>query len=104
MLLGALRSALSAKLRDGELRVVRDFTLADHKTKAMRAVLDVLGAPKTVLVIDNGENRNLALGARNLEGVTLISTKEVDVYSLLGHAGVLLSQAAAEKLSEALGK
>src|ERR1019366_8349278 len=104
MQLGALRSALSAKLRDGELRVVQDFSLADHKTKAMRAVLDVLGAPKTVLVVDNGENRNLALGARNLEGVTLISTKEVDVYSLLGHAGVLLSQAAAQKLSEALGK
>src|ERR1700677_3290746 len=104
MLLGALRSALSAKLRDGELRVVQDFTLADHKTKAMRAVLDVLGAPKTVLVVDNGENRNLALGARNLEGVTLVSTREVDVYSLLGHAGVLISQAAAEKLSEALAK
>jgi large subunit ribosomal protein L4 len=104
MLLGALRSALSAKLRDGELRVVQDFSLADHKSKAMRAVLDVLGAPKTVLVVDNGENRNLALSARNLEGVTLISTKEVDVYSLLGHAGVLLSRTAAEKLSEALGK
>src|ERR1700736_2217956 len=61
MVLGALRSALSAKLRDGELRVVQEFTLADHKSKAMRAVLEVLGAPKTVLVVDNGENRNLAL-------------------------------------------
>ena len=103
-MLGALRSALSAKLRDGELRVVQDFALADHKTKAMRAVLNVLGAPKTVLLVDNGENHNLALGARNLKGVTLVSTNEVDVYSLLGHAGVLLSQAAAKKLSEALAK
>ena len=33
MLLGALRSALSAKLRDGELKVVQAFDLADHKTK-----------------------------------------------------------------------
>ncbi len=104
MLLGALRSALSAKLRDGELRVVNEFSLAEHKTKAMRAVLDVLGAPKTVLLVDNGENRNLALSARNLAGVTLVSTQEVDVYSLLGHAGVLMSQAAAQKLSEALAK
>src|SRR5579862_7202547 len=39
MLLGALRSALSAKLRDGELRVVRAFELADHKTKNMIGVL-----------------------------------------------------------------
>jgi large subunit ribosomal protein L4 len=104
MLLGALRSALSAKLRDGELRVVNEFVLADHKTKAMRAALDVLGAPKTVLVIDQGENRNLALSTRNLTGVKLVSTKEVEVYDLLAHAGVLLSQAAAQKLSEALAK
>jgi large subunit ribosomal protein L4 len=104
MLLGALRSALSAKLRDGELRVVNEFSLSDHKSKGVRAVLDVLGAPKTVLVIDHGENRNLTLGARNLAGVKLVSTKEVDVYDLLAHAGVLMSQAAAEKLSEALAK
>jgi large subunit ribosomal protein L4 len=104
MQLGALRTALSAKLRDGELRVVSEFSLADHKSKGMRAVLDVLGAPKTVLLVDNGENRNLALSARNLAGVTLMSTKEIGVYELLGHAGVLMSQAAAQKLSEALAK
>lgn len=104
MVLGALRSALSAKLRDGELLVVREFALADHKAKAMRAVLDTLGAPKTVLLVDNGENRNLQLSSRNLEGVTLLSTREVDVYNLLAHAGVLLSEAAATKLSEALAK
>src|SRR5947199_5748715 len=39
MLLGALRSALSAKLRDGELKVVNEFALADHKTKSFRNVL-----------------------------------------------------------------
>ncbi len=104
MLLGALRSALSAKLRDGELRVVQEFSLADHKTKAMRAVLDALGAPKTVLVVDNGENRNLALSARNLEGVTLVSTHEVDVYSCWATPECCCREAAAEKLSEALGK
>jgi len=104
MLLGALRSALSAKLRDGELRVVREFSLADHKSKAMRAVLNLLGAPKTVLLVDNGENRNLALSARNLAGVKLVSSKEVEVYDLLGHAGVLISRAAVQKLSEALAK
>ncbi len=37
MLLGALRSALSAKLRDGELAVISSFELKDHKTKAMQA-------------------------------------------------------------------
>src|SRR5579859_7005510 len=42
MLLGALRSALSAKLRDGELKVVQEFALSDHKSKGMRAVLTQL--------------------------------------------------------------
>ena len=32
----------------------------------------------------DGENRNLALGSRNLEGVTLVATREVTVYDLLG--------------------
>jgi large subunit ribosomal protein L4 len=102
MLLGALRSALTAKLRDGELRVVDSFSLADHKTRTMAGVLAALDAPKTVLVVEVGENRNLSLGARNLPGVKLVVTQDVNVYDLLGHAGVLLSEAAARKLSEAL--
>ena len=102
MVLGALRSALSAKLRDGELRVVDSFSLADHKTRTMAGVLATLDAPKTVLVVEAGENRNLLLGARNLPGVKLVATQDVNVYDLLGHAGVLLSQAAARKLSESL--
>src|SRR5882672_3270654 len=52
MQLGALRSALSAKLRDGELRVVSEFKLADAKTKAMRGTLDTLEAKRTVLLVD----------------------------------------------------
>src|SRR5215467_5072149 len=65
MLQGALRSALSAKLRDGELKVVHQFSLPDHKSKAMRSVLTRLDAKDTVLLVENGENRNLSLGSRN---------------------------------------
>src|SRR5712675_2118035 len=104
MQLGALRSALSAKLRDGELKIVQNFALADHKAKGMRAVLSQLEIAKTVLLVENGENKNLALGSRNLEGVTLVETKDVTVYNLLGHAQVVLSETAARKLSEALAK
>ena len=104
MLLGALRSALSAKLRDGEMKVVKDFTLSDHKSKSMRAVLDTLGAPKTVLLVDNAENHNLVLGSRNLAGVKLVASKDVTVYDLLAHGGLLVSENAAKKLSEALAK
>jgi large subunit ribosomal protein L4 len=102
MQLGALKSALSAKLRDGELRVVREFTIGEAKTKVMRQALDTLEAKRTVLLVENADNRNLQLSSRNLEGVKLVSSGEVNVYDLLGHEQVLLSEAAAKKLSEAL--
>jgi len=101
MELGALRSALSAKLRDGELRVVKAFTFEGPRTKAVRAALDKLEAKRRVLLVD-GENRNLQLGSRNLEGVRLVPSREVTVYDLLAHQQVLLSEAAARKLSESL--
>jgi len=104
MLLGALRSALSAKLRDGELRVVRTFDLADHKTKNMVGVLGRLNTKKTVLLVEAVENTNLERGARNLKGVKLVATKDVNVYDLLKYQEVLLSEGAARKLSEALAK
>src|SRR5690349_19069659 len=78
MVLGALRSALTAKLRDGELKVVQTFSLTDHKAKTMRATLDRLEATRKVLLVDNGENRNLTLGSRNLDGVTLVPTRDVN--------------------------
>jgi large subunit ribosomal protein L4 len=102
MLLGALRSALSAKLRDGELKVVQEFSFADHKTKTAAGALKTLEAVKTVLLVDAGENRNLELGARNIRGVKIVGTKDVNVYDLLGHERVLISEPAARKLSEGL--
>lgn len=102
MQLGALRSALTAKLRDGELRVVNEFTISDAKTKLMRKTLDTLNVKRTLLLVDNADNRNLALSSRNLPGVKLVRTREVNVYDLLGHEQVLLSESAAKKLSEAL--
>jgi len=102
MLLGALRSALSAKVRDGELRVVRAFELADAKTKNMSAVLGRLEAKNTVLLVETGENTNLTRASRNLPGVKLVPTKDVNVYDLLKYQEVLLSESAARKLSEAL--
>lgn len=102
MQLGALRSALSAKLRDGELRIVNQFAITEPKSKQMRKTLDGLDAKKTVLLVDVGENKNLDLSSRNLEGVKMVSNREVTVYDLLGHMQVLMSEAAARKLSEGL--
>lgn len=104
MLLGALRSALSAKLRDGELRVVKAFELNDHKTKNMVGVLGKLETKKTVLLVEAAENTNLTRASRNLRGVKLVPTKDVNVYDLLKYQEVLLTEPAARKLSEALAQ
>ena len=53
--------------------------------------------------MDNGDNKNLALGTRNLPGVKLVPSREVNVYDVLGYDRVLVSQAAAARLSESLG-
>lgn len=102
MLLGALRSALSAKLRDGQLKVVQSFDFSDHKSKGVRQTLTGLTTAKTLLLVEAEENKNLALGSRNLAGVTLAPANGLTTYDLLGHEHVLLSEAAARKLSESL--
>ena len=76
-------------------------------TRSVRAALASLQAlqPKKrskVLLVEAGENRNLELGSRNLEGVTLLGSRELTAYHLLDHSSVLLSEAAAKKLSEGL--
>jgi large subunit ribosomal protein L4 len=104
MVVGALRAALSAKLRDGELKIVQAFDLSDHKTKAFRQVLTKLEVKRSVLLVEAADNKNLALASRNLSGVKLVPTREVNVYDLLAHKQVLLSEPAAKKLSEALAQ
>jgi large subunit ribosomal protein L4 len=108
MQLGALRSALSAKLSDGDLMVVSAFQLNSPKTKDMVATLNKFNTAsktaKKVLLVDTAENRNLELSARNLEGVEVVRSNEVHPYHLLGANRILLTQAAATKLSESLAK
>jgi len=102
MLLGALRAALSAKLRDGELKVVANFQLEDHKSKNFRATLSGLSDAKTVLLVDTGENKNLSLGSRNLAGVELLEGHNVNPYHLLRYKHVIISESAAKRFSEGL--
>jgi large subunit ribosomal protein L4 len=101
MQLGALRSALSAKLRDGELKVVKEFSFPEAKTKAVASALGKIQAGKALLV-DLAGNTNLERGSRNLPDVKMVLTKDVTAYDLLGYKNVVLSEAAAKKLSEAL--
>src|ERR1044071_777592 len=98
-LLGALRSALAAKLSDGKLTVVENFELAEPKTGAFRKILDGLATAKTILLVDAAkENRNLHLSTRNIPGVELIAGKQLHPYHLLRYERAILARAALENL------
>jgi large subunit ribosomal protein L4 len=104
MILGALRSALSAKLAEQKLVVVDAWQLDSHKAKLFRQVLDRLdGDTKTVLVIEVSANRNLELASRNLAGVKLVAPHALQPYDLLRHDHLVLSKDAAVRLGTTLG-
>jgi large subunit ribosomal protein L4 len=104
MVLGALRSALSAKFADGKLTVVEGWTLDSHKTKELRQALSRLdGETRTILVVEPAGNRNLELASRNLEGVKLVAPAVLQPYDLLRHERVMLSRDTAVRLSRSLG-
>ena len=103
-LLGALRSALAAKLADGKIIVVNAFDVKEPKTKEFRKALDALKVDSTVLVVETPkhENRNLELSARNIGGLELVRGNEVHPYHLLRYDRVIFSQPAIEKLQVSL--
>jgi len=103
-LLGALRSALAAKLSDGKLIVVKAFDVKEAKTKEFRKVLDALKVETTAVIVEapKVENQNLDRSARNLAGVELVRGNEVHPYHLLRYDRAVFSQAALEKLQSTL--
>jgi large subunit ribosomal protein L4 len=105
-LLGALRSALAAKLADGKLTIVESLELKEPKAKLYREALNKLDAKRTVLLVENGSTlgRSVILGARNLAGVELMLGNEVHPYDLLRNERAIFSRSAIEGLQEALKK
>ncbi|HEY0786109.1 MAG TPA: 50S ribosomal protein L4 [Acidobacteriaceae bacterium] len=104
--MGALRSALAAKLAEGKLTVVESFELAEPKTKLYRQALNKLEATRTVLLVESGQELtpNFILGARNLDRVEMLLSTEVHPYHVLRAERTIVSKAAIELLQELLKK
>ncbi|MDE3109580.1 MAG: 50S ribosomal protein L4 [Acidobacteriota bacterium] len=103
MVLGALRSALTTKLSQQKLTIVDGWQLESHKTKAFRAALDKLDdQAKTILLVETGDNVNLARASRNIAGLTLVEPSRLGPYDLMRHDRLMLSREAAMRLSGAL--
>jgi large subunit ribosomal protein L4 len=100
---GALRAALSQKLRDNEVVVVDALSVAEIKTKAAAEMLKRLGVNGKALLVDVKPEERLALSVRNIEGVQLLASNRISARDVMDTRRVVLTKAALEKLQEALG-
>ena len=101
---GALRAALSQKLRDGQVLVVDALSVTDIKTKAAAEMLRRLGIDGgKALLVDVKPEDKLTLSVRNIEGVRLLPSNRVSARDVMNTRRVVLTRAALEKLQEALG-
>lgn len=98
MRLGAMRSALSLKAKEGRLVVVEDFQLPEVKTKNLVGVLSQLKAPKSALIVDKADNEKLRLSARNLPSHQVIPPEGVNLYDLLRHEHLIVTKEAVKEL------
>ncbi len=102
MQVAALRSTLSARLRENCITVVQDFELPSHRTKEFRVVLETLGLGGNVLVVENQPSQNLELSSRNLPEVKLLPSSRLNPYVVLKYRRILMSASAARTCSEVL--
>jgi len=99
----ALRSALSMKYKDKKLIVLDSFELPEVKTKEFSTALGNLKAQSSLVVL-TGENRNVDLSSRNIQGVKVLRSEGLNVYDILKYETLVLTKDSVSKIEEVLGK
>src|SRR4051794_9822292 len=104
---GALRSALSERVREGNLIVIDELSFAGPKTKEFIGALNTLGlsdknARAKTLIVDSLDNENLVLSSRNVEKTKVVNSFGLNIYDIIYHEKLVLSRAAVEELNELL--
>jgi large subunit ribosomal protein L4 len=100
---GALRSALSEKMKAGEFVVVETLSATEIKTKAAAAMLKQLGITGKAVLIDVAADDKLSRSLRNIPGVTLVPSARLTARDVIAASRVVATRGALEKLQEALG-
>ena len=104
---GALRSALSERLREGNLIIIDEFGFKTPKTKDFLDAVGALGLVENrkrakTLIVDSLDNANLVLSSRNVEKTKVTNSFGLNIYDLLYHEKLLISKAAIEELNQLL--
>jgi large subunit ribosomal protein L4 len=100
---GALRAALTQKLRDGVVTVVDALGVAEIKTKAAVEMLRRLEVAGKALLVDVQPEEKLVLSVRNIEGVRVLPSNRVGARDVMDARRIVVTQAALEKLQVVLG-
>lgn len=96
---GAIRSALTSRVNEEKFFVLDTLKFDEIKTKKMVGVLDALKVNKALVVLD-GDNDNVALSARNIEGVRAVPVNAINVYDILKYDTVVITKDAVSKIEE----
>ena len=95
----ALSSALTSKFNDGKMIVVDDISFDAPKTSKMVELFDKLGARKP-LVVTEKVDKNVYLSARNIEKAAVTYADLINVYELLKHDNLVISESALKRVEE----
>jgi large subunit ribosomal protein L4 len=99
----AIRSALSEKVQNDELKVLQSLQFNAPKTKDMVNVLSSLNADKKALIVTDEYNNEVVLSSRNIPGVTVVTADGVNVVDVLNHDQLIMTEGAVAKVEEVLG-
>lgn len=98
----AMRSALSAKLADGEIVVVDELSFEKPSTKQAAEVLKNLGLEGRVTIIVPDDEVNTFLSFRNLSKVRVIGVSELNTLDFIDNKALVLTDAALTRIEEVL--
>lgn len=98
----AIKSALSAKVKEDGLIVLDQLRFEEPKTKNMVQVLKNLDAREKALIVTKEKDDNTYLSARNIPGVTYIASNNLNVIDLLAHDTVIMTVDAVQDVEEVL--
>lgn len=99
----ALKSALSLKVQENNLLILEDLSIEKPRTKEIINLLNNLSIDKKALVVTADFNEAVHLSARNIPGVTVITSTGVNVLDVLSHDKMIMTKDAVEKTEEVLG-
>ncbi|GKU84947.1 50S ribosomal protein L4 [Niallia sp. NCCP-28] len=98
----AIKSALSSKVLEENILVIESLAFEAPKTKDFKGFLGNLSVEKKALIVTGDLDENVALSARNIPGVTVVTASGITVLDVLNHDKLIMTKAAVEKVEEVL--